>query len=363
VLFLLAFLLILEYLVLPQLAGARRSLHLIADANVWCLIGGLLLEIAAILAYGQLTRVVLPLENRPDGWTVLRINLSTLAASHVVPGGSAAGGSLGFRLLTQESVGGTDAALALATQSVGSAIVLNAVLWLALLVSIPLRGFNPLYVTAVIIGSVLFTSIAAAVLLLTKGEERVTGIVCRVADHVPFVKGDTVARGLHRAADNLRDLADDPHRLRQAIVWATANWLLDAASLWVMVTAFGARPDPIGLLVAFGLANVVAAIPITPGGLGVMEATLTTLLVGFGTPRGTAILGVVAWRLANFWLPIPAGAFAYLSLRLGPGRGRRAKTAALRQAATTVVDEAAARTGPPGDGSRAGPPPDRAGEH
>jgi hypothetical protein len=57
-----------------------------------------------------------------------------------------------------------------------------------------------------------------------------------------------------------------------------------------------------------------------------MEAVLTTTLVGFGATRGAAILGVVTWRLVNFWLPIPAGAAAYLSLRLGsdPRKGRRA---------------------------------------
>src|SRR5207302_518933 len=107
--------------------------------------------------------------------------------------------------------------------------------------------------------------------------------------------------------------------LARAIGWAAANWLLDAVSLWVFVAAFGHRVSPDALLVSYGLAYVLAAIPITPGGLGVVEAALTTALVGFGTSRGVAILGVVTYRLANFWLPIPAGVFAYLSLRLGRG--------------------------------------------
>ena len=104
----------------------------------------------------------------------------------------------------------------------------------------------------------------------------------------------------------------------RAVGWAAANWVADAAALWVALAAFGYRIGPDGLIVAYGLANVTAAIPVTPGGLGVMEAVLTTALVGFGAPRGIAILGVVAWRLVNFWLPIPAGAAAYLSLRLDP---------------------------------------------
>ncbi|MDQ6797492.1 MAG: hypothetical protein M3011_05615, partial [Actinomycetota bacterium] len=47
-------------------------------------------------------------------------------------------------------------------------------------------------------------------------------------------------------------------------------------------------------------------------------------LVGFGTPRGVALLGVAAWRLFNFWLPIPIGAGTYLSLRVGEARTLRA---------------------------------------
>ena len=113
-------------------------------------------------------------------------------------------------------------------------------------------------------------------------------------------------------------LGADRPLLARAALWAMANWLLSAASLWVFVAAFGYRTDLDGLIVAFGLANVLAAIPLTPGGLGVVEAVLTSALVGFGAPRGTAVLGVVVYRLVNFWLPIPIGGLAYLSLKVGP---------------------------------------------
>ncbi|MGH9115553.1 MAG: lysylphosphatidylglycerol synthase transmembrane domain-containing protein, partial [Acidimicrobiales bacterium] len=100
------------------------------------------------------------------------------------------------------------------------------------------------------------------------------------------------------------------------------NWLLDAASLWVFVGAFGHWVNPDGLLVAYGLANVLAAIPLTPGGLGVIEATLTSVLVGFGTARGVATLGVIGYRLIQFWAPIPLGGLTYLSLQVDPGGPR-----------------------------------------
>jgi hypothetical protein len=80
-------------------------------------------------------------------------------------------------LLTNEGVSGSDAGLALAVQGIGSALVLNAVLWLALIVSILESGFNPIYATAAIVGVLLLAAFAGLVLLLTKGEERASVII------------------------------------------------------------------------------------------------------------------------------------------------------------------------------------------
>jgi len=333
-------LIVLEYLVLPQVAGARHSLDLLASVSVVDLVAGVLLEAAAIGAYAKLTWAVLPPAHRPSLSRLLRIDLSTMAASHIIPGGSAAGAGLGYRLLTEAGVGGTDAGFALATQGLGSALVLNVLLWMGLLVSIPRRGFNPLYGTAAVVGAVLITTFALAVVSLTRGEERLARVVCRVADRIPMLDGEGVSRVLQRVAHRLRLLGADPALLGRAALWATANWLLDAASLWIFVAAFGHRVALDGLIVAFGLANVLAAIPITPGGLGVVEAVLTSALVGFGTPRGAAVLGVVIYRLVNFWLPIPVGGLSYLSLKVGPASTREERAAVLRQAAEESIAEA-----------------------
>jgi uncharacterized protein (TIRG00374 family) len=314
----LLFFLVAEYLILPQIAGVRKSLSLLANANLGFILAGVLLEAAAIVAYAQLTRDVLPRHDRPGLWTVLRIDLATLSVSHLVPGGAAAGGTLGYRLLEQAGVQGGDAAFALATQGVGSALVLNLLLWVALLISIPLRGFDPLYGTAAIAGAVLIGGFGLLVLLLTKGESRAARILRAIARRVPFLKEETVHLLVHRLAARLRTLLGDRRLLISAVGWAAANWLLDAGSLWVFVWAFGQRAGIDALLVSYGLANVLAAIPLTPGGLGVVEAVLTSSLVGFGTPRAVAILGVISWRLVNFWLPIPIGGLAYLSLRGEP---------------------------------------------
>lgn len=339
VLYALIVVVVVEYLVLPQLAGARKSLHLLGDVNPAWLAAGVLLEGAAIVAYAQLTLAMLPPDDRLPFATALRITLSTLGISHVVPGGTAAGATLGYRLLTEAGVRGTDAGFALATQGLGSAIVLNVLLWLGLVVSIPVRGFNPLYLTAAILGTLLLAAVGVAVVLLTKGEDRAARVVCSIANRVPFLDGTKVADVLSRIAERLRTFRDDPVLLRRAVIWATANWLLDAASLWVFLAAFGHLMLPDGLLVAYGLANVLAAIPVTPSGLGVVEAVLAPTLVGFGAPRGVAILAVLAWRLVNFWLPIPLGGLAYVSLKVGPAATKEQRREELARAAEETIEQ------------------------
>jgi uncharacterized protein (TIRG00374 family) len=336
--FSLVFVLVVEYLVLPQIAGARRALGLLSHVNLFYVLIGFGLEIASLLAYAQLTRGVLPrTAEAPSFWTLFRIQLSTLAVSHVVPGGAAAGGGIGYRLLTGSGVGGADAGFVLATQSIGSAVVLNAIFWLGLAVSIPLRGFNPLYVTAAIVGLVVVGGFSLAVLALLRGEDRAANVLRSAAQRVPFLDEDKVHALVLRVADRLQTLTNDRPLLLRTVGWAGANWLLDAAALWVFVLAFGYRIPIDGLVVSYGLANVLAAIPITPSGLGVVEAVLTATLVGFGAPRGVAVLGVISYRLVNFWLPIPFGAAAYLSLHLEADARR---TDALRRVATEASEEA-----------------------
>jgi hypothetical protein len=102
------------------------------------------------------------------------------------------------------------------------------------------------------------------------------------------------------------------------VFWASLNWLFDVAALWVFLRAFGATVDVDALIIAFGIANVLAAIPITPGGLGYVDASYIGMLAGFGVPADRAALGVAAYRFAQFFFPILLGGVLYLSLRVGP---------------------------------------------
>jgi uncharacterized protein (TIRG00374 family) len=323
-------LVLLEYVVIPGFlhSKARDSLNQLGRVNVLWLLVGFGLEASALVAYGRLTQSVLPKE-APSFSKILRIDLSTLAVSHVIPGGTAGGTGLGYRLFTANGVNGADTGFALATQGIGSAVVLNVMLWVALVISIPLHGFHSAYVTVAIVGAALLAAFGALVLALTRGERRSTKALKAVARKVPWITEEQMGRLVQRLAARLRTLGSDRQLLKDAVLWAAANWLLDAASLWAFVAAFGHLTSPIDLFVAYGVANILAAVPLTPGGLGIVEAVAATSLIGFGVPAAIAWLGVISWRLFNFWIPIPVGAGAYLSLRVEHGAGLRERRHAL----------------------------------
>jgi hypothetical protein len=341
--------LLAEYLVVPELAGARKSVAALRRVNVGFLVAGVLLEAAALTAYALLTRSVLPQGVIKLG-RLVRIDLSSFAASHVVPGGSAPATALSYRLLTESGVEGPDAGFALATQGVGSAVVLNAIFWVVLVVSLFTHGYNPLYLVAAGVGVVLIAAFAAMVVLLLEGRDRAVEWVHRIATRLPFLDADRTDTLIRRIAGRLRTLIDDRELLHRAVAWAAANWLLDAASLWVFIAAFGKFISPIDLLVAYGLANILAVIPLTPGGLGVIEGVLIPTLTGFGVGKGVATVAVLAYRLVNFWLPIPIGGGCYLSLRIESVHGFRQRIAEVRNVASTPTDDRAV-----GTGTRVGP--------
>jgi uncharacterized protein (TIRG00374 family) len=190
--------------------------------------------------------------------------------------------------------------------------VLNVMLWVALVVSIPIRGANTAYVSVVVLGAAMIAGFGLLVAALSRSSSAAHRIVELVGRRVRFIDAVALERLLGELVDRFRRLAADRRLMLRAAGWAALQWIADAGSLWIFLLALGVRTAPDGLLIAFGLANVSAAIPLTPGGVGVYEAVLTSSLVGFGVPSAQAIIGVLAYRLFAFWLPIPIGAVAYL---------------------------------------------------
>jgi len=315
---LIAFVGVIYFALVTVFPGVRRAAGELQNLNPVFIIAGVGLELAALFAYTLLTRAALgDAGHLLSSWRLFRIQMSTKALSSIVPGGSAAGSALGYRLMTLSGVPGPDAGFALATAALGSAVVLNVLFWIALVVSIPIRGVNGGYASAAIAGVLIMSFIGMLVFGLLEGQGRAERIFRWIARRLRLDE-NRAAAGVKHIAGRLEDLAADRQLLGRTIGWATANWLLDAAALWVFLRAFGLSTDIDALLVAFGLANVLAVVPITPGGLGVIDVALSTALIGFGAPAEQAVLGVASWRLAQFFFPIVLGGVLYGTLRVGP---------------------------------------------
>jgi uncharacterized protein (TIRG00374 family) len=325
-----ALVLIVEYLVVPELVGASKDLYLLGRVDAAWLVAGLALEGLSLFCYGLLTQAVLPPGSFNPGLSRLfRIDLAAAAVAHVIPAGTLGSAGLGYKLFTAEGIKGNDAAVMMATKGLGSTVVLNVLLWLSLVVSIPLAGFHPIYGTVAITGAVVLLAVAALAFGITRGASRASRILHAVGDRIPGLTGDRLERAMLDTAASLSALARDRRTLVMSLTWASLNWLLDAASLWCFVAAFGHFANPVELFAAYGIANVAGALPLTPAGLGVVDSVTPLLLVSFGVTRSVATLGVLGWRLVNFWLPIPAGAAAYVSLKVPRGAGLKARRAAV----------------------------------
>jgi uncharacterized protein (TIRG00374 family) len=360
---------LLYFLVLPKLSQQKGKLNLLTHINLAFVAASLVLEAASLVAYAMLTRSILSQFGKPPRLRrLVQVGMSTLALTRVLPGGSAAGTGLGYRLLTDMGYSQADAGLTLAVQSVGSAAVLNALLWVGLVASIPLRALHQspgsgalpktLYITAALFGALLVGIFGFVILSLTRGQERALRIVHAVTRRLRFLDEDSVVRMVQRVSDQLKVMVSNRSLLLRAVVWASANWLFDAAALWVMVAAFHYRLGPDALIVSYCIANIVAAIPITPGGLGVVEVVLTSALTAYGAPGQVAALGVIAYRLVSFWLPIPAGGIAYLTLRLDPQFRERQQQTEREREQEQGVREGRLRTWAGEHGMKVGPSPE-----
>src|SRR5581483_6591366 len=89
----------------------------------------------------------------------------------------------------------------------------------------------------------------------------------------------------------------------------------DYLALLAALRAVGANPQPSLVLLAYTAAEVLALVPVTPGGLGFVEAGLVGTLGLAAVPAADALAATLLYRIVAFWLPLPAGGVAYALFR------------------------------------------------
>jgi uncharacterized membrane protein YbhN (UPF0104 family) len=102
-------------------------------------------------------------------------------------------------------------------------------------------------------------------------------------------------------------LAAEWRRQWPAFAGATVYWAGDLLCLGACLEPFGAAPSIAGIIIAHAEGYVLTRRTLPLAGAGIVELLMPLTLTACGAPFSGAILGVLAYRIYNLWLPlIPA---------------------------------------------------------
>jgi uncharacterized protein (TIRG00374 family) len=298
------------YLLAPALLEVFGAYERLDDFNPLWWIAMVLLQIGSYSCIWELQKIAIRAERHGP---VVTSQLASNAFGRVVPGGVAAAGAMQYAMLRAAGV---------PAGQVASGMTASSVLLFGILLALPLLALpavlfgapvDPGLGRAALIGGVLFVLLFAA------------GAVSLLWDRPLVLIGRAAQAVRNRIRRNKPPLTGLPERLLrernsvtmvlgqrwwQALLLAVGRWLLDYATLMAALTAVHADPRPSTVLLAFCAAQFLGTLPLTPGGLGFVEAGLTGTLALAGVPAGAAVVATLAYRLVSFWLPIPAGGIA-----------------------------------------------------
>jgi uncharacterized membrane protein YbhN (UPF0104 family) len=124
-----------------------------------------------------------------------------------------------------------------------------------------------------------------------------------------------VLPSVRQSASRLVDLVTTPRKLAEALGGGLALNAAYIAALWCAVQAFNGQVALAGVAVVYLTGAAIGSVSPTPGGLGAVELALSTGLVALGMASTEAVSGVLLFRVATFWLPVPLGWIALHRLR------------------------------------------------
>ena len=252
-------------------------------------------------------------------------NLASTAVANTVPGGAALG--IGVTMTMQRSWGipVPETALAIVVSGVWNNFVKLGLPVVALgLLAISGDAGTALTAAAVVGVAVLVAAITVFALLLRS--ERMAARLGTVAGRMITAIRRVVQRPAETdwAGPAVRFRTEVIGLLRRRWMWITATALISHLSLFaVLLVALrnvGVTEADVSwqaVLAAFAFVRLVSAIPVTPGGLGLVELGLTAAL-GAGLPeqaRNEVAAAVLLYRALTWLLPVPLGVGCWLFWR------------------------------------------------
>jgi putative heme transporter len=294
------------YLVAPTLLDTLGSWQSLEEIGFYWFGVMAVLQLASLACLWALQRLAL----HTRAWRpVIASQLAGNALAKVAPGGGAMGAALQYKMLVQAGIRRAPAVSALTAVNLltfGAVLALPVFALPALIRGSVSRSLLEATIAGVVI-FVLLASLGALCLALDGPLEWVGRTVQRVRNRLR--RGSAPLTGLPGRLLRERDriLATLGPEWKRALLATVGRWAFDYATLLAALAAVGSTPRPGLVLLAFCAAQVLAQIPVTPGGLGFVEAGLTATLTLAGVSAGDAVLATFAYRLFSYWLPLPLG--------------------------------------------------------
>jgi putative heme transporter len=251
---------------------------------------------------------------------LLEMTVASQALTNSLPGGSAVAAVYGFRWFRRFGADDTLAAWSMVGTIVASVVSLSLVATAGLVLATG-EGAS-LDLIPVIVGVFGVALVMGALFVYERPLSVVVTWAVRASRRlVGRPRGDTAAQ-IERIVNLVTAVRLGRRQIVNILLWGVANWLFDCACFAMMFMAVGSAIPWDGLLLAYGAGQLAATLPITPGGLGVVEGSITIALVAFGGARVATVDAVLMYRVISFWLVLVVGWLCLGQLALGVRRGR-----------------------------------------
>ena len=236
---------------------------------------------------------------------MLEMVTATQAIANSLPGGNAVAAVYGFRWYRRFGADDSLAAWSLAGAVVATAVALSllAVGGLALATG---EGAS-LDLIPPLIGVLVVTIAIGALFVYERPLVVVTTWIMRFTRKLVGRPRGDMAANIDRIVRRVTAVRLGTRQIGTLMAWALGNWLFDCSCFAMMFLAVNATIPWKGLLLAYGAGQLAATLPITPGGLGVVEGSITIALVAFGGAQTATVDAVLLYRLISFWLVLLVG--------------------------------------------------------
>jgi uncharacterized protein (TIRG00374 family) len=239
-------------------------------------------------------------------WRAMVMTQATTAVANTVPGGSAIGIGMTYSMLGSWGYSRSRTTTAVLVSGVWNSFIKLGMPVLALALVL-LQGIAGL-VTAIVV---------FALMLRSEDQARRFGVLAgRVATRLLAMVRRPPVSGWELATVKFRNRTIDlvAHRWISITVWSLVSHLSLYAVLLVALRDVGVSDAEVGwaeVLAVFAFARLVTAIPITPGGAGLVEVALIAGLVGAGGDNSQVAAAVLIYRALTWALPILVGIACY----------------------------------------------------